>query len=132
MNISTGKYLYTALSGVTIDNVALTVYPVIADFNSTTPSTPFAVYHRTAMTPGYTKDLYDNSITHAYNVIIVDKDYATSIDYAQAAINAMLALSHTTQSDMRINQVLVQDLVEDYLDGLFLQTITIELNTTSI
>lgn len=132
MNILVGKYVYTALSAVTIDNVALTVYPVVADFNTPTPTTPFAVYQRTGMEPGFTKDLYDSSITHTFSITIVDNDYGKALNYAQAAIDALLALSHTTQNDMQLNQVLVQDLTEDFVEGLYLQTLTIEINTQSI
>lgn len=127
MNIEVGKYIYLALQGI---SRSLSVYPVTAYYNTDTPALPFCVYQRTGMSPQCTKDLYDKSITHTYSVIMADSDYSDCAAHADSAINVLLALSHVEENDMYINQVTVTDLYEDYIDGIFTQTIQIEINTT--
>lgn len=129
MNIAVGKYIYDAVKLV---SRSLYVYPVVAMFDNETPLTPFAVYQRTGMSPGNTKDLYDNSITHTFAITIYDNDYSNTAALVESVIDALLALSHTTQNDMQINQVVIADLQEDFINGLFSQTLTIEINTTEI
>lgn len=126
MNINIGKYIYTALSS---KDERIKVFPVIADFNDAVPPTPFAVYQRTSATPNYTKSLWTGEITHHYSVTIAAANYADTVSVAQAAIDAILALSHTDKEDIRFAQCTMTDISEDYLEGLFLQTIQFEINT---
>ena len=50
----------------------------------------------------------------------------------QEVVDALLALSHTRHEDISFGQVTMTDLSEDFLDGLFLQTIQFEINTKEI
>ena len=129
MNISIGKYIYNAIEGV---SESLHVYPVIATFNDPQPPTPFAVYQRTSAEPDYTKSLFTGLIRHNYSVTVVDDDYSNTVTLAQQVVDALLALSHTRHEDISFGQVIMTDLNEDFLDGLFLQTIQFEINTKEI
>ena len=129
MNISIGKYIYNAIQGV---SESLHVYPVIATFNDPQPPTPFAVYQRTSAEPDYTKSLFTGLIRHNYSVTVVDDNYSNTVTLAQQVVDALLALSHTRHEDISFRQVIITDLNEDFLDGLFLQTIQFEINTKEI
>ena len=129
MNISIGKYIYNAIEGV---SESLHVYPVIATFNDPQPPTPFAVYQRTSAEPDYTKSLFTGLIRHNYSVTVVDDNYSNTVTLAQQVVDALLALSHTRHEDISFGQVIMTDLNEDFLDGLFLQTIQFEINTKEI
>lgn len=128
MNVSIGKHIYAALSAIE----GLTVHPVIAAFNDPTPTTPFAVYQRTSAEPEYTKSLWTGAIAYTYSITVVDDDYDHTVELAQQAIDKLMALSHTDREDIRFNQVKMTDMSEDFQDGLFLQTIQFEINTTQI
>ena len=129
MNISIGKYIYNAIEGV---SESLHVYPVIATFNDPQPPTPFAVYQRTSAEPDYTKSHVTGLIRHNYSVTVVDDNYSNTVTLAQQVVDALLALSHTRHEDISFGQVIMTDLNEDFLDGLFLQTIQFEINTKEI
>ena len=132
MNISIGKYIYNALTGI---NGIVKIYPVIVfpppPANTPTP-TPFAVYQRTSAEPDYTKSLFTGLIRHNYSVTVVDNNYTNTVTMAQQVVDALLALSHTRHEDISFGQVTMTDLSEDFLDGLFLQTIQFEINTKEI
>lgn len=145
MNIQCGKYIYTALSVIEVPQPATTttptrdatpelvkVYPVIAAFNSAVPPTPFIVYQRTGADPNYTKAFFTGEITNNYSVTVVDNQYTATLELAQTVIDTMLALSYATKEDMRFGQVLLTDVSEDFVDGLFLQTLSFEINTIEI
>ena len=127
--ISICKYIYNAIKG---ESESLNVYPVIATFNDPTPPTPFVVYQRTSAEPDYTKSLFTGMIRHNYSVTVVDNDYTNTVTMAQQVVDALLALSHTRHEDISFGQVTMTDLSEDFLDGLFLQTIQFEINTIEI
>ena len=129
MIVNIGKYIYNAIKGV---SDTLHVYPVIATFNDATPPTPFAVYQRTSAEPDYTKNLFTGLIRHNYSVTVVDNDYSNTVTLTQQVVNALLALSYTKHEDVNFGQVTMTDLSEDFLDGLFLQTIQFEINTKEI
>lgn len=128
MKVSIGQYIYSALSSIS----GLTVYPVIADFNNATPTTPFVVYQRTGCTPEYTKNLFTGSIRHSYAVTVADNDYTNTVTKAESVINAMLALSHKAKTGINFNQVQLVDLNEDFIEGIYTQTLQFEINTTEI
>lgn len=124
MNVGVGKYIYAALN-----TLGATVYPVIADFNTTTPPTPYIVYQRTSCNPQITKSLWDGEIRHNYSITVVDNQYTPTLDLAQQAIDALIALTSTEKDDMYIKKVMLTDLSEDFAEGMFLQILNIEINT---
>lgn len=128
MKINVAKYIYSALSAIT----GLTVYPVIADFESATPTTPFCVFQRTSMNPQYTKSLYTQEIEHSYSITVADNEYTNTLAMAQQVIDTLMALTSKTNTDFRFGQVTVNDLSEDYVDGIFIQTISITINTIEL
>lgn len=130
MNINIGKYIYNAINGVV--QGGLTVDPVVAVTDTADPQTPFAIYQRTSAQPSYTKNLWTGNITHSYSVTVVDNDYTNTVTLAQAIIDALLALSHTVQVDIRFGQVMLTDVIEDFQEGLYLQTLQFEINTTQL
>ena len=125
MKVNIGQYIYSALSAIT----GLTVFPVIADFNTAEPTTPFAVYQRTGCSPEYTKDGFTGDISHSYAVTIADNDYTNTVILAEKAIDAILALSYQTKADIRFRQVQLTDLNEDFIDGIYTQTLQFDINT---
>lgn len=127
MNVGVGKYIYSALSAID----GLTVFPVIADFNDPQPTTPFAVYQRTGCTPDYTKDLFTGHLVHSYSVTLADDDYTNTVNMAEQAINAIMELSGKDKIDLRFHQVMLADLSEDFIDGIYTQTLQFEINTSS-
>lgn len=128
MNLAIGRYIYDALKSIP----GLTVYPVVADFESDNPTTPFSVYQRTSTTPKYTKNLFTGDVTHNYSVTVADNNYEGTVNLVQQAIDKLTSLSCTLHDGIRFCQVTVTDLSEDFLDGIFLQTLQIEINTTQI
>lgn len=128
MKVSIGQYIYSALSAIT----GLTVFPVIADFNTSEPSTPFAVYQRTGCSPEYTKDGFTGETLHSYSVTIVDNDYTNTVTLAESTVDAIIGLSYQVKTGIRFGQVQLTDLSEDFVDGLYLQTLQFEINTTEI
>lgn len=128
MNISIGRYIYDALKSIQ----GLTVYPVVAAFDNPNPTTPFAVYQRTSMAPQYTKSLFTGDISHNYSVTVADNEYDSTVNLIQQAIDTLTSLSCTEHDGIKFNQVTVTDLSEDFLDGIFLQTLQIQINTTQL
>ena len=128
MIVNIGQYIYQALSSIN----GLTVYPVIAAFDSASPTTPFAVYQRTSAEPSYTKSMWTGDIRHLYSITVVDSDFDASADLAQEAVNRLMALSYTQRQDIRFGQVIMTDITEDFTDGLFVQTLQFEINTQRI
>lgn len=128
MIVNISKYVYQKLAAVN----GLTVYPVVAPFDTDTPSTPYAVYRRTGIDVEYSKDLFTGMVKQRYEVIIADKDYAAACDLAEQAANALLGMSYSVKTpNLAIGQVHLNDLNDDFIDGLFLETITIEINTST-
>lgn len=128
MKVNIGKYIYQALTAIS----GLTVYPVVASFDTDTPSTPYAVYRRTGIDVEYTKDLFTGMVKQRFEVTIADNDYATVSDMAEKAVNALLGMSYSVKTpDLSIGQVHLTDLNDDFIEGIFLETITIEINTST-
>lgn len=128
MKVNIGQYIYQALTAIS----GLSVFPVIADFNSDQPTTPFAVYQRTGCNPEYTKDGFTGDISHSYSVTIADNDYTNTVILAEKAIDAILALNYQTKADIRFRQVQLTDLNEDFIDGIYTQTLQFDINTKEI
>lgn len=128
MKLNQGKYIYSAL--VAIGHVI--VSPVMVNFNTATPTTPYITYRRNGFTPEYTKDGFTGDATGIYEVVVADNDYTNTVTMAESVVNALTALSHQANTDFRFNQVLLTDLSEDFIEGIYTQTLQFEINTKEI
>lgn len=126
MKVSVGKYLFQALSAIQ----GLQIRPVQNVTDAAFPTTPYLVYQRTSFQPNYTKNLWTGETTFNYTITIVDDDYESTADMVQQVADIITGLSHTEAEDIRFNQVLITDSNEDFENGLFLQIISFEINTT--
>ena len=140
MKLNIGKHIYSALNAIVVTPAAtpnglpvlLTVFPVVADFNVDNPTTPFAVYQRTGCQPEFTKDGFDGDIVHSYSVTVADNDYNNTVNLAEKVADAIIGLSYQVKTDIRFGQVQLTDLTEDFVEGIYMQTLQFEINTTEI
>lgn len=131
MNFSIGQYIYAKLNAITA--LKDKVFPVVALFESEDNTvTPFAVYYRDSYQPDYTKDMYAETATHTYGVRIYDDDYTNTLTLAKSVCDAMMELSYEVKSDIRFGQVRLTGLSESFIDGLYSQELTFEIQTEEI
>lgn len=95
------------------------IYPIIADETTTFP---FIVYQRSGFTPQSNKDQTDENVT--VDIVIASDNYADSIDIA---VRVREALEHKqgTFQGIEINDIVIDDATEDYVENTFLQNLTI-------
>lgn len=140
MKLNIGKHIYSALNTIVVtpavtandSPVLLTVFPVVADFNTADPTTPFAVYQRTGCQPEFTKDGFTGETVHSYSVTVADNDYNNTVNLAEKVADAIIGLSYQMKTDIRFGQVQLTDLTEDFVEGIYTQTLQFEINTTEI
>ena len=85
---------------------------------------PFIVYQRSGFNPQNTKDNSDENVV--IDLVTAAESYAESIDIA---IRVREALEHKrgTFSNIYIEDIIIEDASEDYIDNTFLQSITIRV-----
>lgn len=140
MKLNIGQYIYSALSAIWVAPAAtandtpqlLTVFPVIADFNTDAPTTPFAVYQRTSCQPQYTKDGFTGEISHSYSITVADNSYNDTVNLAEDVANALIGLSYQAKDGIKFYQVQLTDLSEDFIEGIYIQTLIFDINTKEI
>ena len=118
-SLNIGKAIYTILqTSIDIDKK---IYPLIADEGTTFP---FIIYKRTGLTPESTKDNTNENVSVEIN--IASSNYSESIDLA---IKARKALEHKkgTYSDIAIEDIVIDDATEDYIEDTFIQTLTFKI-----
>lgn len=118
-SLNIGKAIYTILqTSIDIDKK---IYPLIADEGTTFP---FIIYKRTGLTPESTKDNTNENVSVEIN--IASSNYSESIDLA---IKVRKALEHKkgTYSDMAIEDIVIDDATEDYIEDTFIQTLTFKI-----
>ena len=118
-SLNIGKAIYTILqTSIDIDKK---IYPLIADEGSTFP---FIIYKRTGLTPESTKDNTNENVSVEIN--IASSNYSESIDLA---IKVRKALEHKkgTYSDIAIEDIVIDDATEDYIEDTFIQTLTFKI-----
>ena len=110
------------------------IYPVMALSESATPPVPYIVYQRTGAEFEYTKNMFTGNVRHHYNISAFSDGYDKTLTLAKDIVDGMLALSYTTPegSPVSFKAVQVTDISEDFLEGIFYQTIQFEINTTEI
>ena len=116
-----GKVVLNILLKELADKVNDRIYPLIAD---ETTEFPFIVYQRSGFNPQNTKDNSDENVI--IDLVIAAESYAESIDIA---IRVREALEHKrgTFSNIYIEDIIIEDASEDYIDNTFLQSITIRV-----
>lgn len=116
-----GKAVCNILLKELADKVNDRIYPLIAD---ETTEFPFIVYQRSGFNPQNTKDNSDEHVI--IDLVIAAESYAESIDIA---IRVREALEHKrgTFSNIYIEDIIIEDASEDYIDNTFLQSITIRV-----
>ena len=118
-SLNIGKAIYTILqTSIDIDKK---IYPLIADEGTTFP---FLIYKRTGLTPESTKDNTNENVSVEIN--IASSNYSESIDLA---IKVRKALEHKkgTYSDIAIEDIVIDDATEDYIEDTFIQTLTFKI-----
>lgn len=118
-SLNIGKAIYTILqTSIDIDKK---IYPLIADEGTTFP---FIIYKRTGLTPESTKDNTNENVSIEIN--IASSNYSESIDLA---IKVRKALEHKkgTYSDIAIEDIVIDDATEDYIEDTFIQTLTFKI-----
>ena len=118
-SLNIGKAIYTILqTSIDIDKK---IYPLIADEGTTFP---FIIYNRTGLTPESTKDNTNENVSVEIN--IASSNYSESIDLA---IKVRKALEHKkgTYSDIAIEDIVIDDATEDYIEDTFIQTLTFKI-----
>ena len=118
-SLNIGKAIYTILqTSIDIDKK---IYPLIADEGTTFP---FIIYKRTGLTPESTKDNTNENVSVEIN--IASSNYSESIDLA---IKVRKALEHKkgTYSDIAIQDIVIDDATEDYIEDTFIQTLTFKI-----
>lgn len=111
-SLNIGKAIYTILqNSIDIDKK---IYPLIADEGTTFP---FIIYKRTGLTPESTKDNTNENVSVEIN--IASSNYSESIDLA---IKVRKALEHKkgTYSDIAIEDIVIDDATEDYIEDTFI------------
>lgn len=118
-SLNIGKAIYTILqTSIDIDKK---IYPLIADEGTTFP---FIIYKRTGLTPESTKDNTNENVSVEIN--IASSNYSESVDLA---IKVRKALEHKkgTYSDIAIEDIVIDDATEDYIEDTFIQTLTFKI-----
>lgn len=118
-SLNIGKAIYTILqTSIDIDKK---IYPLIADEGTTFP---FIIYKRTGLTPESTKDNTNENVSVEIN--IASSNYSESIDLA---IKVRKALEHKkgTYSDIAIEDIVIDDATENYIEDTFIQTLTFKI-----
>ena len=128
MIIDISKYVFQA---ITQRELAGSIYPVIALRESATPPTPYIVYQRTGADFGYTKNLFDGTIKHYYTINAYADNFDKTVEMAKDIVDGILGLAYTTPegSGVSFKSIQVTNVSEDFLEGIFYQTIQFEINT---
>lgn len=110
------------------------IFPCVAMFDTDTPTVPYLVYQRTGAEFNYTKGLYTGDATHHYSFSIYSDNYDQTLTIAKTVIDKVLRLSYfeTDQEGFRYGPVQLVDISEDYIDGLFVQTLQFDIQTKEV
>lgn len=118
-SLNIGKAIYTILqTSIDIDKK---IYPLIADEGTTFP---FIIYKRTGLTPESTKDNTNENVSVEIN--IASSNYSESIDLA-IKVRKVLEHKKGTYSDIAIEDIVIDDATEDYIEDTFIQTLTFKI-----
>lgn len=110
------------------------IFPCIAMFYTDKPTVPYMVYQRTGAEFNYSKGLYTGDATHHYSFSIYSDSYAQTLTLAMTVIEKVLHLSYfeTDKEGFRYGPVQLVDISEDFIDGLFVQTLQFDIQTKEV
>lgn len=110
------------------------IFPCVAMFDIDTPPVPYLVYQRTGAEFNYTKGLYTGDATHHYSFSIYSDYYDQTLTLAKMVIDKVLDLSYfeIDQEGFRYGPVQLIDISEDFIEGLFVQTLQFDIQTKEI
>lgn len=119
-SLQIGKAIYTILSNNqnVVDLVSTKIFPIISDDEKTT--FPFIVYRRTGEVSVSNKDF--RGADAVVEILIAADSYPQSIDVAEAVREALEGYDGSV-CDFYINDTILQYAAEDYVDGVFTQTL---------
>lgn len=131
MNIDISHCLVSELNVGQLDGK---IFPCVAMFDTATPTVPYLVYQRTGTEFNYTKGLYTGDATYHYSFSIYSDHYEQTLTLAKTVINKVLALSYfeTNQEGFRYGPVQLVDISEDFIEGLFVQTLQFNIQTKEV
>ena len=110
------------------------VFPCVAMFDTDTPPVPYLVYQRTGAEFNYTKGLYTGDATHHYSFSIYSDSYAQTLTLVSTVIDKVFSLSYMEIDDegFRYGPVQLVDISEDFIEGLFVQTLQFDIQTKEV
>lgn len=119
-SLQIGKAIYTILSNnqTVSDLVGTKIFPIISDDENTT--FPFIVYRRTGEMPVNNKDFRCSDAV--IEILIAADSYTQSIECAEAVREALEGYDGSV-CDFYINDIILQYAAEDFVDGVFTQTL---------
>lgn len=122
------------VSELTVGIINDKVFPCVAMFDTDKPAVPYLVYQRTGAEFNYTKGLYTGDATHHYSFSIYSDHYDQTLTIAKQVINKVLGLSYfeTDQEGFRYGPVQLVDISEDFIEGLFVQTLQFDIQTKEV
>ena len=131
MNIDISHRLVSELNVVPLIDK---IFPCVAMFDTDKPTVPYLVYQRTGAEFNYTKGLYTGDATHHYSFSIYSDHYNQTLTIAKQVINKVLGLSYfeTDQEGFRYGPVQLVDISEDFIEGLFVQTLQFDIQTKEV
>lgn len=118
MTTDIGVDIYSAI-GTTVPT-----YPVIAIDEA---ATPYAVYRRTGLTPVSSKDGSSVCYMHTYAIAIVDDDYSALVEKTASVVSCLLGMAYTTHDRYCVKAVHVENITEDFNEGLYIEDITVSI-----
>ena len=131
MNIDISHRLVSELNAGWLNDK---VFPCVAMFDTDTPPVPYLVYQRTGAELNYTKGLYTGDATHHYSFSIYSDSYDQTLTLVSTVIDKVLALSYFEIDDegFRYGPVQLVDISEDFIEGLFVQTLQFDIQTKEV
>lgn len=122
LQIGTAIYEILIHNNSVVNLVNNKIFPIVVDDEKTT--FPYIVYKRAGMIELSNKDLRGE--TQLVDILIASNTYSNSIDVAESVREAIEGYEGSV-SEFYINDVILNYANEDYIDGVFTQTLRFEI-----
>lgn len=113
-----------AIKDILNENGFERVYPIIATEGT---KFPFITYKRMSYYPGETKDLEDREFI-TVQLAVASETYAGSVMEASNVADCLRGL-RGMKHGIKINNIKIKDLSEEYTDNVYIQRISLEIET---